>query len=201
MESVWGSAERYLHKKTPRKFYINASLFDRHNKIGGETMKKILYAILGLGMGVATPAYANDPYADERPAAGERAVPQPATKENRLEESRAGLVGLLQNTQECNSVRIGVEGVLGCSQERLIGGCGNDRLVTREIHQYDLTQAKHIKVNGQSVNLTVDGKKVSYHFQDAASAQQAGKLFRTYQENFQPPASQARFEPVGGCRY
>lgn len=189
-------------------------------------MKQLLSVIAGLGMSVAAPAYAVDPETAQEMAEYRRemreirqgtdtatpeyaAKPETATgrkeKQPRLaEESRQGLVHLLGNTQECSTVTIGDEGNLGCYYEWLAGGCRNDELKSREVHHYGLNQARHIRVVGQQMNLTVDGNKMSYHFPDAKSAQQAKELLTTYQQNFVPPApapTPTLLEKVHGCRF
>ena len=168
-------------------------------------MKNILYAgIMGLGLLAARPAQAcngsgEDAYLRRIERTGKE-EPSPRS----LTTSPTNLEQLLRSSAECNSVSISSEGRVDCSYERLIGGCGNDRLVSRKVHEYDFNRVKRVKVTGSTVRVFVPGEDAVYTFSDESTAQQAATLLNQYRKN--PPQPEKtempmRFEPKGGYKY
>ncbi len=167
-------------------------------------MKQLIYgAVIGMGM-LAVPAYAIDPESAREMAEWHKEARMEQRLERREEsrndfevkskkaaESREGLVRLLGNTKECTTVYISITGSIDCRWEKLIGGCGSDHLVTRQVHAYNIDDVLDVKGGLNQVILAVRSgnhdrllRDIVYTFSDKKTAQRAAELFQAYRQNY-----------------
>jgi len=167
-------------------------------------MKTILYAgIMGFGLLAASSAYAQ---------CGEGTYFERIIEENRKEEQsresptrfRTDLEQLLASANECNLVSISPTGMVDCSYEKLIGGCGSDHLVSGKVHEYNLNRVRKVEAAGNKMRVFVPGQDAVYTFSDEYTARQAAALLDQYRKNLPKPLKvekPVRVEPTGGCKY